>query len=172
MQLAFGNFDVFLCPISLGTGFLFLIKSPHIFWTCSHENLPIEKYKCVSISVQWVKQPLVTPASHIRVPVPVQVIPRLWSSFLVMHLGMHQMMAEVPGSLPPMEETWMEFLSPSFSLAHPWLLWAFEEKTRGLKISVSPRYSFKHLKKGSWESIFMLMFSTICLIRLTEMSAL
>lgn len=33
-------------------------------------------------------------------------------------------MARVPGFLPPMSETWIEFPAPSFVLAKPQLCWA------------------------------------------------
>lgn len=44
------------------------------------------------------------------------------SQCLLMYLGEQQMMAQVPGSLPPTWETLMVFQAPTLGLMQPWLL--------------------------------------------------
>lgn len=44
-------------------------------------------------------------------------------------------MAQVPGRLPPMEDTRMRLWAPDISLAQPWPLWAFGEPEDGIVCS-------------------------------------
>lgn len=65
------------------------------------------------------------PISHIRVLVQVQLL-YFWSSFMLMHSGRRQMMAQLLGSLSLTSETWMVLRAPGYSLAELWFLWALQ----------------------------------------------
>lgn len=53
------------------------------------------------------------------------------------------MTTQVPGSLPPMWVTQVEFPAPGYSLSQPWLVWAFEP-AEGKSLS---NFAFQRKKK-------------------------
>lgn len=84
-----------------------------------------------------VKVLLGTPGYHFRVP---------WLESLLLYLvpascqgctmAGSKVMAHVPESLLPRQETLIEFQVPGLSLFQPWLFWTFGEQTRRCRISL------------------------------------
>lgn len=65
-------------------------------------------------------------------------------------LGRQCMISQVLGSMPPLWETGIEFLAPSFSLAYPWWLWIFEEWISRWQIFVSLALSMSLSTSDKW----------------------